>query len=360
MAVLLLGFSWFNESGINKTEIISPQYYDNQFHNLNDVRTWSWQGSWSALRRWATEDFSDTRPDQPLPVRQLNQQLLEQDRLNSDGPLLYWLGHSSVLLYLDQRYWLIDPVFSDRASPFSFYGPQRFQPAPISVAQLPPLAGVIISHNHYDHLDQQTIRQLADKTEHFYLPLVVGQYLQDWGISKDKITELDWWQSAVNQEVTFVATPAQHFSGRGLFDRGESLWASWVIQTENTKIFFSGDSGYFSGFKQIGDRYGPFDITLLEAGAYDRDWQQVHMLPEQTIQAHHDLQGRQLLPIHNGVFDLAFHRWFEPYQKLSELAKAQDIELRTPLQGQKIDLSNSNDSVFNLNRFKRWWLDVLH
>jgi L-ascorbate metabolism protein UlaG (beta-lactamase superfamily) len=168
----------------------------------------------------------------------------------------------------------------------------------------------------------------------------VGDQLIAWGIDASRVTQLDWWQSTEVDGLRLTATPAQHFSGRGLTDDDKTLWASWVIQDGNTKVFFSGDTGYFDGFKQIGDALGPFDLTLMETGAYDKRWAFVHMQPEETLQAHLDLRGRVLLPIHNGTFDLALHAWQEPFERITALAKAKGVALTTPQMGERLDIGS--------------------
>ncbi|NDY93144.1 hydrolase [Ideonella sp. TBM-1] len=284
-----------------------------------------------------------TRPDAvaPVPVQALRPADLAAAPVGS----LWRLGHSTVLLKLEGGFWITDPVFGQRASPVSFAGPSRFHAPPIALGDLPPLAGVILSHDHYDHLDKATVRALAPRTQHFITPTGVGALLVDWGIPAAKVQELGWWQHTTVGGLTLTATPAQHFSGRGLFDRNQRLWCGWALRTAATatapslNLFFSGDSGYFDGFKAIGERLGPFDVTLLEAGAYDRRWQAVHMLPEHTVQAHHDLRGRWLLPIHNGTFDLAFHRWTEPLERVAQAAEAQEVPLLTPVFGARVALA---------------------
>lgn len=244
-----------------------------------------------------------TVPRQPLPV--LSPSRAELDA-TVDGSL-FRLGHSTLLLKLAGSWWLTDPVFSERASPLPFAGPKRFHAPPVALADLPPIRGVILSHDHYDHLDRAAIKALVPLVELFLAPLGVGDRLLAWGVPPGKVRQLDWWQGIEAGGLRLTATPAQHFSGRGLHDGNRTLWCSWVIESVELKLFFSGDSGYFDGFAEIGRRYGPFDLTMLETGAYNEHWPYVHMHPQQTLQAHRDLGGRWLLPIHNGTFDLAMH-----------------------------------------------------
>jgi L-ascorbate metabolism protein UlaG (beta-lactamase superfamily) len=264
---------------------------------------------------------------------------------------LYRLGHSSLLLKLRGEFWLVDPVFGERASPFKRMGPKRFHAPPIALDDLPPLRGVLLSHDHYDHLDRDTVLALAATTQVFVAPLGVGDRLIEWGIDASKVRQLDWWQSVTFDGIAFTATPAQHFSGRSLFDGNSTLWASWVIVDDELRVFFSGDTGYFDGFKTIGDKLGPFDVALIETGAYDAQWPYVHMQPEETVQAHVDLGARCLVPIHNGTFDLAMHPWQEPFERVMGLALARGITLSTPRMGERLDLSAPH-------RGERWWRDV--
>lgn len=243
-----------------------------------------------------------------------------------------------MLIKLGGAFYLTDPVFSKRASPVQWFGPARFHQPPISIADLPEIEAIILSHDHYDHLDQAAVIALAAKTGHFITPLGVGDRLIAWGVPANKVRQLDWWHATEVAGVKLVATPARHFSGRSINDRDSTLWASWVIQHDDVKLFFSGDSGYFEGFKQIGERYGPFDVAMVETGAYDALWPDVHMQPEQTLQAFIDLQGKTLMPVHNGTFDLGLHRWQEPLDRIAALAAARGIALATPQMGEQLDV----------------------
>ena len=284
--------------------------------------------------RVLTGKSDTTVPSTPIPVRPLTTAAL----LAAPDRSLYRLGHSTLLLKLDGEFWLTDPVFSERASPVQWAGPKRFHAPPIGIDDLPPIKGVILSHDHFDHLDRAAIARLAPKVEVFVTPLGVGDRLIGWGVDPARVRQLDWWDETTVGGIRLAAVPAQHFSGRTLLDEDRTLWASWVILAGDLRLFFSGDTGYHADFKTIGDRYGPFDVTLLETGAYDRQWADVHMQPEQTLQAHLDLRGRWLLPVHNGTFDLAMHAWNEPFERIQALAQARDVKLATPVMGERVAL----------------------
>ena len=312
----------------------SPQWAKGKFHNPAVEPD---QGFWKTMGiMWdfAFHKPAGTTPDSPIEVRALTRDQL----LAAPDRTLFRLGHSTVLLKLRGRFWLTDPVFSERASPFSFMGPKRFHAPPIALDELPEIEAVILSHDHYDHLDHDTVLALAPKVRHFVTPLGVGQRLIDWGVPAAKVQQFDWWQGTSIAGVQLTATPAQHFSGRSLSDRNSTLWASWVLIDDDLRVFFSGDTGYFAGFKEIGAKYGPFDVALLETGAYDKRWPDVHMQPEDTVRAFADLGGKWLLPVHNGTFDLGLHRWQEPFERIAALAAEKQVALTTPGMGEPLDL----------------------
>jgi len=324
----------------------SPQHAEGKFHNTAPREQPGFFKTAAIFWRFATGKPADTVPSQPLPVQALSQ----ADLLAAPDQSLWRLGHSTMLLKIEGKFWLTDPVFSERASPFQFLGPKRFHAPPIALDDLPPITGVILSHDHYDHLDHDAIQQLAPKVAHFVAPLGVGDRLIAWGVPAAKVQQFDWWQGTTIAGVKLVATPAQHFSGRSLSDGNRTLWASWVIQTHNTRIFFSGDTGYFDGFKAIGERFGPFDLTLIETGAYDAQWPDVHMQPEESLQAHLDVKGRHLMPIHNGTFDLALHPWTEPFDRITALAGKASVPLVAPVMGERLDIRQPALST-------QWWKD---
>lgn len=303
----------------------------------------------SSLENWTrflTGTKTGTVPIDRVPVRMLDRAAL--DALDGSANHIIRLGHSSHLLKLRGKWWLIDPVFGERASPVSFAGPKRFHPPPVALEALPPIEGLVLSHDHYDHLDTGTIAGLKDRVQRYFVPLGVGARLRKWGVPAERIEELDWWQQRQWGEVTLTAAPAQHFSGRGLFDRNTTLWASWALLSGGERIFFSGDSGYFAGFKEIGARLGPIDIALLENGAYDDGWPTVHLLPEETVQAFQDLGARTLYLVHNSTFDLAFHGWREPLERVAALAEQRGIALATPEIGEVLTLGKPRQN-------RRWW-----
>jgi L-ascorbate metabolism protein UlaG (beta-lactamase superfamily) len=279
-----------------------------------------------------------------IPVNYLR----KEDLISLENNSVIRFGHSTLLFKLENQFILTDPVFSNRASPFCFIGPKRFHDNPINIKDLPNIKAVIISHNHYDHLDKKSVKLLNHKVETFYTTLGVSKHLIKFGISKNKIVELNWWENIKVDNLEFVCTPAQHFSGRTLLDRDKTLWSSWVIKSSSSTLFFGADSGYFNGFKEIGQKYGPFDMTFLEAGAYNKKWKEIHMMPHQSIQAHIDLQGKVLFPIHNGTFDLSFHAWYEPFEKIDLLAKEKNIDIRYPIMGKAIPILESIATT-------RWW-----
>ncbi|HEY9025239.1 MAG TPA: MBL fold metallo-hydrolase [Burkholderiaceae bacterium] len=324
--------------------IESPQHRDGKFHNVVPRRAPGFRKTLGIAWRVLTQKPDTTVPRAPIPVRPLDAATLAA----APDASLFRLGHSTLLLKLAGEFWLTDPVFSERASPVQWAGPKRFHAPPISIAGLPPIKGVILSHDHYDHLDHAAVLALAPKVEMFITPLGVGDRLIGWGIPPEKVRQLDWWQQTSLAGVRLVATPAQHFSGRGLGDGDSTLWASWVILAGELRVFFSGDTGYHAGFKAIGERFGPFDVTFMETGAYDAQWPEVHMQPEETLQAHLDVRGRWLMPLHNGTFDLAMHAWHEPFDRILALALARGVPLATPAMGERLSLAQPQAG-------ERWW-----
>jgi len=325
-----------------------PHYSNGQFQNVPKISNKSFSRTMAKIiKRSIFEKDIDNKPTKPLPLKTLTKSQL--NALSDDELFLVRLGHSSILLKVYGKYWLLDPMFSKYASPFQFAGPKRFHAPPISINELPDIDKVLISHNHYDHLDENTIKQLMAKTNEFLVPLGNKKGLVNWGVEQSKVKEFNWWQEYQSKDALFVFTPSQHFSGRSLSDRNHTLWGSWVIKTPSDSLYFSGDSGYFNGFKKIGDKYGPFDFTMIETGAYNREWPNVHMFPEDSVKAHMDLRGKIMMPIHNGTFDLAFHPWYEPLERVTVEAKKQKVNLTTPIVGEVFSIKQEA-------QINPWWV----
>ncbi|MGI3130647.1 MBL fold metallo-hydrolase [Halopseudomonas pachastrellae] len=312
----------------------SAQFRGERFRNDVSRSPMSFRQGLALWRDFIFNKPSGTVPKRAIPV----QKLTRSELLAAPDNSVWRLGHSSLVFKLNGAFWLTDPVFSMRASPVQWLGPKRFHAPPISIEELPPIKVVVLSHNHYDHLDHAAIRQLQHKVEHFITPLGVGATLVRWGVPPGKVRELDWWQQVDIDGVAATATPAQHFSGRGLSDGNRTLWCSWVLQSAECTLFFSGDTGYFDGFREIGERLGPFDVAFMETGAYNPRWQYVHMMPAQTMQAFLDLGASWLYPIHNGTFDLSMHTWEDPFEQITQLAQEHSVSVTTPQMGQVVDM----------------------
>lgn len=260
-------------------------------------------------------------------------------RTPDSGLRATWLGHSTMLLEIGGLRVLTDPVWGPRASPSRYAGPKRFQPVPVSLREMPPIDLVIVSHDHYDHLDYPTIRALAKRDVPFVTSLGVGAHLEAWGVQPERITELDWWEShrVPGTEVVVTATPSQHFSGRGLKDRNATLWSSIVVQSDRHTVFFSGDTGLTTEYARIRERFGPFDLAMLEVGAFHPAWGDVHLGPDNAMEALALLGNPAFLPVHWGTFALAMHPWDQPVERLLELAPSRDVQLILPRLGEAVE-----------------------
>ena len=321
----------------------SPEFRGGRFVNsIPRVEPDVWKAAW----RWLGGNPNGT-PATPPPV---------QARAAADfaaapaGVRVTWMGHSTLLVELEGRRVLLDPVFGERCSPSHFVGPRRFHPVPITIDALPPLDAVVISHDHYDHLDYPSVMQLAKRGVPFLVPLGVGAHLEYWGVSPASIHELDWWEQTSLAGLTFVATPARHFSGRGL-GADQTLWSGWALIGREKRAYYSGDTAMFEGFAQIGERLGPFDVSMIEVGAYDAMWADVHLGPEQAIEAHRAVRGGVLVPVHWGTFDLALHGWTEPMERTLAAAQAAGVTVVTPRPGQSIDSAAPPAP-------ERWWPSI--
>ncbi len=330
---------------------VSNQYKNGKFNNIKPVpKELGFSETVKLAYTFFTTKTPNGRPKEDLKVAKLDSTLVADYVGNSR---LVWFGHSSFLLQIDGLNILIDPMFGNVAAPHPLLGGNRFNKEfPLEVEKLPQIDAVIFSHDHYDHLDYQTILKIKDKTRHFFTPLGVGLHLNAWGVASNKITELDWWQEIQFKTLTLACTPAQHFSGRKLNNSQSTLWSSWVIQSKNESIYFSGDSGYGSHFTEIGNKYGPFDIALMECGQYNERWSDIHMMPEETAQAGLDVNARKIIPIHWAGFKLALHDWTNPIIRVQEKAKELDLEVITPRIGEEIIIKDS------INSYTNWWKDL--
>jgi L-ascorbate metabolism protein UlaG (beta-lactamase superfamily) len=326
----------------------SKQFKDGKFVNENDVpKNPSFSETLKMARKFFFEKVENGRPENDLVVQKIDSTNIAE--YNQDTRLI-WFGHSSFLLQIDGKNILIDPMFSDVPAPHPLLGGKRFnKELPIEIEKLPKIDAVIISHDHYDHLDYESIKRLKDKVETYYVPLGVGVHLEAWNVDSSNIVEMDWWQETTYKNIQLVCTPAQHFSGRKLNNGQSTLWASWVIKTESASLFFSGDSGYASHFKDIGDKYGPFDFAMMECGQYNKMWSDIHMFPEETAQAGIDVQAKSIMPIHWGAFKLALHSWTDPIERVKNKAEELKIPLVTPRIGEPIII----DSLPKLKSV--WW-----
>ncbi len=313
----------------------SENFNGKEFQNLGNVQmSMSFRKGMSLLPKMF-KGKKDRKPPRDLKLSDKN--LINFDRPVSDFTRVTWFGHSALMVDIDEKKLLLDPMLTKYASPFDGFV-KRFKNAihfnDEDFEKLGDIDAIIISHDHYDHLDYQTISKLNNQVSHFFCPLGVGSHLIKWRIDKNKITELDWWEEAVFEKLKLVCTPSQHFSGRRPEKRNYTLWSSWVIKSSRTSLFFSGDTGYFKGLKEIGKKYGPFDLAMLECGQYNELWKEIHMLPKQTIVAAKDLQASKLLPIHNMAFSLALHPWFEPKERVTKEAKKQNVVIMDVLPGE--------------------------
>ncbi|MFK8020427.1 MAG: MBL fold metallo-hydrolase [Pseudomonadales bacterium] len=290
--------------------------------------------TWATLKKLMDKD-GDTLPADKLPEVKPNiSRFLEP----SETLKSIWLGHSTFLLNLKGVIILIDPMFSDYAAPIPLFV-KRFQALVLELEELPDIDYIVISHDHYDHLDMKSIKHFIPSKTVFVVPLGVGAHIEGWGIAKQRIVEKDWWQVAEFEDAKFVATPAQHFSGRSFTDRDKTLWASWVIQAGGHNVFYSGDSGFDTHFKGIGERYGPFDVAYMETGQYNEQWKAVHLMPAEAVKAFKDLNAKYYFPVHWGMFRLSVHPWYEPVEKLYANAKQGNIEIIVPKVGQLVNIN---------------------
>lgn len=322
---------------------VSANYKNGVFQNISPTGVLRKGASYPRMIKEFLNKPKETNPLLPVPSVKTN-----LNNLNDEDPVVVWFGHSSYLIKHRRTTVLVDPVFSGHASPFSF-SIKAFPGSDVYKAgDMPAIDMLIITHDHFDHLDYKTVMALLPKVKHIYTSLGVASHLKYWGVAQDKITEFDWWESEIIKDnIRLTAAPARHFSGRK-FGRGKTLWSSFILELNNYKIYIGGDSGYDDHFKIIGERFGPFDLAVLECGQYGKDWPLIHMMPEETAAAARELRARLLLPVHWAKFSLSLHAWDEPIERV--IKAAQDIAqpVATPMIGEPVMLNKNTERV-------KWW-----
>jgi L-ascorbate metabolism protein UlaG (beta-lactamase superfamily) len=321
----------------------SPQWRDGRFRNrLERVDGPIWRSFGELLFGGSKH----RRPTEPIPVE--TRAARDYATPPARGLRVTWLGHSTTLVEIGAARLLVDPVWAERASFVSFAGPKRFYPSPLPLAELPAVDAVVLSHDHFDHLDEGLVRTLASRGLRWVAPLGVGAWLARWGVPESSVTELDWWENTHVAGVTLTSTPARHFSGRGLGSRDRTLWCGWSFATADRRLYYAGDTAMQNEFVEIGERLGPFDLTMIEIGAYDQLWPDVHLGPEQAVAAHRLVRGDAMLPLHWGLFDLALHGWTEPIERLLASAARHGVRVAVPRPGGMVEPGM-------LRPVERWW-----
>lgn len=335
--------------GVYLASISTSPHYDQaneRFVNENQKPVDEFRKSFDrakSIRRFLTAEI-EAKPKEKLPSLKPDLSAFMAD----DGQLKFiWFGHSTFMVRIGGKTLLFDPVFSGAASPLDLVN-ERFQDPALQIDELPPIDYVIISHDHYDHLDVDSVTYFKDKGVTYFTSLGLTSHLKSWGINESQITELDWWQEAKIGDLTFVCTPAQHFSGRSFSNQNKTLWCSWVIAHPSHRFFFSGDGGYAEHFKKIGDKFGPFDVSFLENGQYNQDWKLMHMMPEESAQAYFDLKSKAFMPIHWGMFNMSVHNWYDPIVEIEKLAREKGVNLLAPKLGELVIVGESKI-------FDKWW-----
>ncbi|MGH8530060.1 MAG: MBL fold metallo-hydrolase [Nevskiales bacterium] len=316
----------------------SPQYHDGRFDN--SPRSPGGLKLIENIRKYSQGQIRE--PQFEIPVIPVSPDVLQQPV--QPGLRAWWFGHSSVLIEMDGVRIMTDPVLSERASPFQFAGPRRFHPLPLALEQLANIDAVVISHDHFDHLDMDTIRHLARGGTQFHVGLGIGAHLERWNVPASQIVEMEWWEQVQVKGVRIHCTPARHYSGRKSMDNS-TLWSSWMLQGPRHSVYYSGDTGYAPHFREIRQRLGAADLSLMKVGAYGEPWLDIHMDPESAVQAHLDLGAATLLPLHWATFNLAYHAWDEPILRTLAAASAKGVRVITPRVGERFEWGQPFEST---------------
>jgi L-ascorbate metabolism protein UlaG (beta-lactamase superfamily) len=336
MQISLFGYAATNADDLVRQQPIveSPQWNGEKFQNPESVPDVEWIPSLKMF--W---NYFFNKPEGYTPKSSLPTEPFDITQWNGPRDLQFsWLGHTTFLIKIDNKVILTDPMFSQQAGNYGWFSPTRYSETISSTGNLPEIDVVLITHNHSDHLDKNSIKALISKTKHFIVPLAVGRLLEEWGVSQKNISELDWWQKKTINGLTITAAPAKHTSERGMFDKNMTLWASYGIQGKKQNLYLSGDSGWFEGLYEIGERLGPFDVTFFEIGAYSnlKGQMEIHYTPEQAVKAHQAIRGKLIVPSGWGTFDLGLFPWYEPVERILTAAKQADVDCLTPKIGEVV------------------------
>lgn len=324
----------------------SSNWKEGKFMNLEETKMeFSFRNMPELLKKQFFER-EDREPKQKIPIIPFQKDSFSSA---SERAKFIWYGHSVVLMKLNGKTILIDPMLGPNAAPIAPFPVKRFSDHTLAlIDEFPEIDLLLMTHDHYDHLDYASIKKLKPKVKHYFAALGVGRHLEKWGIDKAKITEFDWWDQEVFEEIQITFTPTRHFSGRGLTDRAQGLWGGWTFKTATESIYFSGDGGYGNHFKEVGERLGPFDFGFMECGQYNKNWHQIHMYPEESIQAGMDAKAQLIMPVHWAGFALALHTWYDPVNRFVAEAEKRNVSLMTPRIGEMIALDGEI-------RLDKWW-----
>ncbi|MEQ9167615.1 MAG: MBL fold metallo-hydrolase [Fulvivirga sp.] len=323
----------------------SPNWKDGQFHNLEETKLSISLYKIPALICKQIKGRKEREPKRPLPIIPFDKAAFLTP---SDKMKFIWYGHSVVLMRLNNQTILIDPMLGPDSSPIGPIKTRRYSDNTLDlIDQFPEIDLLMLTHDHYDHLDYASIMKLLPKTKKYFVGMGVKRHLVKWGVETDLITEFDWWNSAVHEDISITYTPTRHFSGRGLTDRAKSLWGGWAFKTDNENIWFSGDSGYGAHFKDVGEKLGPFDFAFMECGQYNEEWHQIHMFPEETVQAAFDGKAKKCMPVHWAGFTLAPHKWTDPADRFVKEAESKQLPYMLPKLGQLM--------TYDIEQKEHWW-----